>query len=132
MIREIAKAVAGMAGYSNSIDPREMQQQMEGLLVSGEKVEGCYRLVRDLVVLTNKRIILLDKQGVTGRKVQYRSVPYREVSAFEIESAGTFDADAELKVWVRGRLEPLIAMQFAPGQRDILRAQEILASKVLG
>jgi len=55
-------------------------------------------LIRALFVFTNKRLILVDKQGLTGNKVEYHSLPYRIITHFSVETAGHFDLDAELKV----------------------------------
>jgi hypothetical protein len=58
-----------------------------------------------MYVFTNKRLILIDKQGMTGRKVDYHSIPYRAITQFKIETAGHFDLDAELKIWISGYLD---------------------------
>jgi hypothetical protein len=93
-------------------------------------VLGAWRLVRDMLVFTSRRIILLDRQGMTGRKVQYLSIPFREVARFSVETAGTFDLESELKVWPRGAAEPL-SFQFPRGGQ-ILEAHRMLAARVLG
>ena len=71
---------------------------MEGILIPGEQVELAYVLIRDLIVFTEKRLILVDKQGVTGKKTSYKSIPYHSISRFTVESSGHFDLDAELKI----------------------------------
>ena len=60
-----------------------------------------------MIVLTNKRIILIDKQGVTSRKVEYQSIPYKSIVRYSVESAGTFELDADLKIWLSSTAEPL-------------------------
>ena len=64
---------------------------------TGGKVEHAYQLIRDYFVFTDKRFVLVDKQGVTGSKVEYHSIPYKGITHFSIETAGTFDLDASLK-----------------------------------
>ncbi len=64
-------------------------------------------MIRDLMVFTDRRMILVDKQGVTGRKVSYLTVPYRAITSFSIENAGNFDLDSELTIWVSGRPDPI-------------------------
>ena len=49
----------------------------------------------------------MDRQGLTGAKTEYRSIPYRSITQFSVESAGNFDLDAELRIWVTGRTEPI-------------------------
>lgn len=66
-----------------------------------------YKLVRDLIVLTDHRLLLVDKQGLTGRKTEYRSVPYRSITNLSVETAGHFDRDAGLEIWVSGSAEPI-------------------------
>jgi Bacterial PH domain len=58
------------------------------LLVDGEDVVMAFKAGRDLTVFTNKRIISIDTQGLTGKKKQYLSIPYKSVRAFAVESAG--------------------------------------------
>ena len=65
-------------------------------LAPGEVVEHAYQLIRDYFVFTNKRLVLVDKQGMTGSKVEYHSLPYKSITHFSIETGGTFDLDAEL------------------------------------
>jgi len=71
----------------------------------------------------------VDKQGLTGSKVEYMSLPYRSITRFCVEAAGTFDADSELKIWVSGSPEPLLK-QFKKGS-SILEIQKVLATYVL-
>jgi len=54
--------------------------------------------VRDGFLFTNRRLILVDKQGLIGKKVEYQSTPFKNVIRFAVETAGTFDLDAELKL----------------------------------
>lgn len=72
------------------------------LLISGETVIGSYVAMRDRVVFTNKRIISVNVQGVTGKKVDYTSIPYSKIQTFSVETSGTFDLDAELEIWLSG------------------------------
>lgn len=61
-------------------------------------IEKAYQLIRDLFVFTNKRLILVDKQDLTGHKVEYHSLPYKSITHFSFETAGHFDLDAVLKI----------------------------------
>ncbi|MGL5352561.1 MAG: PH domain-containing protein, partial [Clostridium sp.] len=64
------------------------------------------------------------KQGVTGKKVEYHSVPYRAITNFKVETAGHFDLDAELTIYISGS-EP-IQKTFSGGS-NIYEVQGILA-----
>lgn len=80
----------------------EYATQIEPILVDGEQILGSYKGMRDGVVFTDKRIISLNVQGVTGKKRDYTSLPYSKIAAYSVETAGTFDLDAELDVWISG------------------------------
>ncbi len=71
-------------------------------LIDGESVIGTYQSVRDGVVFTNKRIIAINVQGLTGKKKDFTSIPYSKISTFSLESAGVFDLDAELEIYLSG------------------------------
>ena len=99
--------IRGLMGHATEIDTAELEQELENLLVPEEGIEHAYKLVRDQVVFTSKRLILIDKQGLTGKKKEYLSVPYASITKYAKETAGRFDMDAEVKVWVRGDPTPI-------------------------
>ncbi|SHG26507.1 PH domain-containing protein [Ornithinibacillus halophilus] len=101
---------------------------MNELLSPNERVEHAYKLIRDLMVFTNNRLILVDKQGVTGKKIEYHSIPYKSITHFSVETAGTFDLEAELKIWVSGNDVP-IEKTFNK-QLNIYKVQSVLAEYV--
>jgi hypothetical protein len=67
---------------------------------------------------------------MTGKKVEYHSIPYRAITHFSVETAGHFDLDAELKIWVSGSDLP-IEREFKKGS-DISGVQKTLAKYILG
>ncbi len=77
-------------------------KNINDLLIEGEEVIGAYKSVRDGVVFTNKRIIAINIQGLTGKKQDYTSIPYSKISTFSLETAGFFDLDTELEVYMSG------------------------------
>jgi hypothetical protein len=119
----------GMLGNASKIDPAEIQQEFGKILAPGERIEHVYQLIRDYFVFTDKRFILVDKQGLTGSKVEYHSIPYKSITHFSIETAGTFDLDAELKIWISSTAAP-IQKQFNK-KLSIYEVQSVLASYVL-
>ena len=119
----------GMLGNASKVDPTRIQQEFSQILSPGENVEHAYQLIRDYFVFTNKRLVLVDKQGMTGSKVEYHSIPYRSITHFSIETAGTFDLDAELKIWITGTPTP-IQKQFNK-KLSVYEVQAVLASYVL-
>ncbi|WP_328360780.1 PH domain-containing protein [Streptomyces sp. NBC_00457] len=111
-------------GNAHTVDPATAQQDYARLLGQDEQVHAAYMLIRDTILLTDRRLILVDKQGITGKKVEYHSVPYRSITHFSVETAGTFDLDAELKIWISGTPTP-IEKTFTKGV-DIYEVQAIL------
>ena len=98
--------------------------------IDGEQIELGFKLIRDTFIFTNKRLILIDKQGITGNKTEYKSILYKAISRFSIETAGTFDLDAELKIWVSSETLPSIKKQFNKSV-NVYEVQKILAYHVL-
>ena len=93
---------SGMMGNASEVNPEKLEKELIPLMIEGESVIKVFKLIRDLVVFTNKRIILIDKQGVTGKKTEFLTIPYKSIRYFSKESAGNFDLDAEIKVWISG------------------------------
>ncbi len=80
----------------------EPDKAMKEILVEGEEILQCYQTARDQAALTNKRIIIMDKQGITGSKVEIYSLPYRSIDMWSTENAGKlFDINAELELWTK-------------------------------
>ena len=119
----------GLLGNASEFDAAKANAEFGRLLAPGEQIEKAYILIRDMFLFTNKRLILLDKQGITGNKVQYHSIPYKSITHFSIETAGTFDLDAELKIYISGNPVP-IQKQFNK-KLDIYHLQSVLAAYVL-
>lgn len=123
----IFSAILGNAG-SVSID--ELSQKFGQLLTENETIELGFKLIRDTFIFTSKRLILVDVQGITGNKTEYKSIAYRSISRFSIETAGTFDLDAELKIWIAGEQQPSIKKQFNKAV-NVYDVQKVLAFHVL-
>ena len=113
-------------GNAGRKDAAAIQAEYARVFAQDEQVHAAYGVVRDVIIFTNMRLILVDKQGLSGKKVSYESVPYKSIERFSVETAGAFDLDAELKVWVRGRHDP-IAKEFDKSA-NIYEVQAILAS----
>lgn len=94
-------------GNANVVDKGKVAGKLEGILLPGEDISLAYKLVRDFFVFTEKRMLIVDVQGITGKKVEYLSIPYRSITRYALETAGTFDLDAELKIWVSGDASPI-------------------------
>lgn len=121
--------LGGLMGNASEVNIEEVQKEYANVLAPAENIEKAYKLVRDMFIFTSKRLILVDKQGVTGKKTEYHSIPYKSITHFSIETAGNFDLDAELKIWISGTQLP-IQKQFNKSL-NIYELQSVLASYVL-
>jgi hypothetical protein len=100
--------MSGLLGNASEIDPKKLEAEFAEILIPDEQIERVYKVVRDLFVFTNKRLILVDRQGVTGRKVEHITIPFKSITRFSKENAGTFELDADLKIWVSGESTPIV------------------------
>ncbi|HHY67759.1 PH domain-containing protein [Kyrpidia sp.] len=118
-----------LMGNASEVSVAEVNREFAAMLAPEERAEKAYKVIRDLLIFTNRRLILVDKQGVTGKKVELHSIPYKSISHFSVETAGNFDLESELKIWVSGKAEPF-QMTFSKGL-DIYEVQSVLAAYVL-
>ena len=94
----ISSGIAMDANFMNlkEISLKEVRPEVPTLLVNGENMVMAFQTVRDQVVFTDKRIFVVNVQGITGKKVSYFSYPYSKVQYFGIETAGVLDIDSEI------------------------------------
>lgn len=117
-------------GNASEVSSEELTQKYSRLLIETETVELGFKLFRDVFMFTNKRLILIDVQGLTGSKMEYKSLPYKNISRFSLETAGTFDLDAELKIWISSEDMPSVSKKFNKSI-DVYAVQRLLAQKVM-
>ena len=84
------------------VDNSTFAATIQPMFVNGEKIIASYKTIRDGVVFTNKRIFAINVQGITGKKIDYSSLPYSKIQAFSVETAGVLDLDSELELWFSG------------------------------
>lgn len=121
---------SSLLGNAGAIENDKIQEKYGKLLIPEERIEAGFKLIRDTFIFTNKRLIIVDVQGITGSKIEYFSVSYRSISRFSIETAGSFDLDAELKIWISGEHQPSISKRFNK-KVNIYEVQKILAQFTL-
>ncbi len=92
----VSFSVTSKTGSEEAID------LIRPILVPDEYVVLAYKHTRDKVWFTDKRIIAMDVQGLTGTKKEFRSFPYSKITSFSIETAGFIDSDSDFKIWVSG------------------------------
>ncbi|SNR67105.1 PH domain-containing protein [Lutibacter flavus] len=119
-----------LLGNASEVSSEQLNEKYSRLLIENENVELGFKLFRDVFMFTNKRLILIDIQGITGSKIEYKSMPYKSISRFSLETAGTFDLDAELKIWISSENSPTVSKKFNKSI-DVYEVQKYLAAKVM-
>jgi len=110
------------------VDSKQVLKGIDHFLIDGEYLVQVFKTVRDQVVFTNKRVIAANVQGVTGKKVDYTSIPYSKIQMYSIETASTFDLDCEIEFFISavGKIRFEIKGSF-----DLVAFNKILSSYVL-
>ncbi|MFY9160787.1 PH domain-containing protein [Aquirufa ecclesiirivi] len=121
---------SAILGNAGAVSPDQLQKDYAKIMIDSEVIEIGFKLLRDTFIFTNRRLILIDKQGITGSKTEYKSINYKSISRFSVETAGTFELDAELKIWISGEANPSITKQFNKSV-DVYEVQKVLAFHVL-
>lgn len=121
---------SALLGNAGTVNRDELVKNFGILLIEDEQIELGFKLIRDTFVFTSKRLILINRQGFSGRKTEYMSVSYKSISRFSVETAGTFELDAELKIWISGEANPSIRKRFNKSV-NVYDVQNVLAHYVL-
>lgn len=103
-------------------------KEVNDVLIPGEEIVIAYKTARDVAVVTNKRIMIADKQGITGKKVEVYTIPFKSINMYSTENAGTLlDVTAELELWTRaGKFK----LKLGKGV-DIRKLDRIIAQHIL-
>ncbi len=113
--------------FSEKVDPNSLGLELDKFLVPNEVVVTAYRTVRDVAIFTNKRVVIRDKQGITGKKVETYTIPYKSINMFSVENGGTFDLTSEVELWTRaGQVKLSFKKDF-----DINLINKVIASEIL-
>lgn len=113
----------------SSAETKKFHSDYGQLLVDGEIIEAGFVVLRDTFLFTNKRLILVDIQGVSGRQIEYLSIPYNKITKFSVQTGEKFDLNSELKLWIGSDTIPL-EKKFNK-DLSIYDVQKVLASHVL-
>ena len=116
-------------GNASEVSAEKLNEKYARLLAEGESIELGFKLIRDTFIFTNKRLILIDVQGLTGSKTEYLSLPYKSISRISLETPGTFDLDAELKIWISSEDTPSVSKKFNKSI-DVYEVQKYLIQKI--
>ena len=118
--------MSGMTGNAGPMNPSDANDEFARLLAQGEKIYAAFNWVRDAMLFTNGRLILVDKQGITGKKIEYMSIPYRSITHFAVQTEGHLMAEATLTIWIDNVKDP-IEKEFND-KVDIYQVQGVLAA----
>ncbi len=117
------------ANKSDASEAKKYHSDYGQLLVDGEIIEVGFVVLRDTFLFTNKRLILIDIQGISGRQIEYLSIPYNKITKFSVQTGESFDRNAELKIWIGSDTIPL-EKKFNK-DTNVYEVQKVLASHVL-
>lgn len=121
--------LSNILGNAGAVDSANLTDEYGDLLIENESIEVGFNIFRDKFIFTNKRLIIVDVQGITGSKIEYLTVPYSKITKYSIETSGSFDLDAELKIWIGSESEP-IQKKFNK-KVNIYDIQKVLSSHLL-
>lgn len=121
--------MSGLLGNAAEMPIAEAENELRPILIEGERIEHAFKLIRDQIIFTSKRVISIDKQGLTGSKQNIRSIPYKSIKMVSKEGAGILDLDAELVIWVTGDPQPL-KFEFKKGV-DINQVYTLICRHIL-
>lgn len=121
--------LSGIMGNATELSEEQLLKEFADVFVGDETIEKSFQVIRDIFIFTNKRLVLIDKQGISGKKCEILTIPYGSITYFSIQTAGAFDLDSELKIMIRGVAAPLVK-QFKKGT-DLVGLQRVLAKHVL-
>ena len=110
------------------VNDNAFEKMVAPILVNGEEIVRCFQSIRDGVVFTDKRIIAINVQGLTGKKRDFTSLPYNKIQSFSVETAGVFDLDSELDLWFSGMGR--VRLEFI-GATDVAHLCKLISEKVL-
>ena len=110
------------------VNDNAFEKMISPILLDDEDIIGSYQSIRDGVVFTNKRIIAINVQGITGKKKDFTSLPYSKIQAFSVETAGVFDLDSELDLWFSGIGH--VRLEFT-GASDVSHICKMISKRVL-
>ena len=110
------------------VDQDKFEKYVVPMLVEGEEMVASFQGIRDGIVFTTKRIITINVQGMTGKRKDFTSLPYKKIQAFSVETAGVLDLDGELQVWFSGLGR--CRFEFSGGS-DLLEISRIIGTYLL-
>ncbi|MEM1312585.1 MAG: PH domain-containing protein [Patescibacteria group bacterium] len=118
-----------LLGNAVTLDKETAEQKVSEIVIEGEQVVIGFQLIRDSIVFTSERLVMIDVQGLTGSKTSYTSIPFSSIKWFSMENAGTFDMDSEIQLAVQ-RMNTPLSLKFKKGT-DIKLIYQLLSTYTL-
>ena len=118
--------VMGLSGTASEMSLEEAREQLKGVLYDGENVQLAYKTFRDTITFADKRLIVVNVQP-SGRK-EFKTIPYKSIQRFTVETTGTFDFDAEVKLFLSGAGFEVLSFR---KDKNIQEIQQVLAQRIL-
>ena len=122
------RLMSAVTGNASEVNPEDVMDTIGPLLADGEQITKAYKMIRDFFVFTSSRIILVDIKGATGKKKNFKSIPYKNIISWTIESAGLGFDDSELELNIIG--DEIIKKEFKKSI-NIADVQSALAQGIL-
>lgn len=114
---------------TNPVEVESTLKRSPKVLLNDEIVEQAYKLGRDLCIFTTKRILFVDRQGMTGKKVDFTSIPLRYCHAFTVKTAGNFLSEPEVKIYAE--CGNTVSQDLSKSSSDVWAVQQLLANKII-
>jgi hypothetical protein len=136
----VEKFLEWLGQDARMIPASQIEQQLKTtnpMIQHDEHVGMAFQVGRDMIIFTTKRVLSVDVQGWSGKKVEWKSIPYEAIRGFSVESAGSFDRDAEVKLftkthWINGGPGSVFSQDLRKGKCDIMAMQSYIAAQVFG
>ena len=130
-------ALAWFCGDSNQLDAAEVEAKFKAessILLDDETVEMAFQCGRDSLLLTSKRFLKIDVQGLTGKRIAYTTILWPNICALEVETPGSsyFDRDADCVIFTSVPSYGRIELDLRKGRGDYFALQMYISNKILG
>ena len=112
------------------INKQEILGEVSGLLVQGEEVVYAFQTIRDQLVFTNKRIISIDVQGITGKRKSFSSMPYSKIQYFTIQTSGFLELIPDSELFIMFSNGATAKFEFK-GDTDIGKIGRVISEFIL-
>ncbi|MBR3023380.1 MAG: PH domain-containing protein [Oscillospiraceae bacterium] len=112
------------------IDTASVRNEVNGLLINGEEILCAFQTIRDQLVFTNKRIISIDVQGITGKRKSFATMPYSKIQFFSIQTPGFIELFPDSELYLVFSSGFTAKFEFK-GQVDIGKIGRIISEYVL-